>query len=345
MYICHMATSIIKYAYPRAALIGNPSDGYHGKTIAFVFSNFKATVVLEPAEVLEIVPTERDLKTYTSLHDLAEDVQQYGYYGALRILKAAVKKFYNYTTKHQLQIEAKNFRLSYASNIPNRLGLAGSSAIITACMRALMEFYEVGIPKPMLANLVLSVETEELGISAGLQDRVAQAYEQPVYMDFSRKYLDDQGFGHYEAFQVDLLPNLYIAYATNLSEGSEVMHNNLRARYDKNDPLVHHAIADLAALTDAFYAALQAGEQEKLPALINRNFDIRTSITTISRDNMQMVQTARSVGASAKFTGSGGAIIGTYTDEAQYQSLQQALQKLQVEVLKPQVVGEGSVNQ
>ena len=26
-------------AYPRAALIGNPSDGYFGKTIAFVFRN------------------------------------------------------------------------------------------------------------------------------------------------------------------------------------------------------------------------------------------------------------------------------------------------------------------
>ena len=29
-------------AFPRAALIGNPSDGYHGKTIAFVFRNYQA---------------------------------------------------------------------------------------------------------------------------------------------------------------------------------------------------------------------------------------------------------------------------------------------------------------
>jgi hypothetical protein len=28
----------------RAALIGNPSDGYFGKTIAFVFKNFRAKV-------------------------------------------------------------------------------------------------------------------------------------------------------------------------------------------------------------------------------------------------------------------------------------------------------------
>ena len=33
-------------AYPRAALIGNPSDGYNGKTIAFVFRNYSAEVQL-----------------------------------------------------------------------------------------------------------------------------------------------------------------------------------------------------------------------------------------------------------------------------------------------------------
>ena len=33
-------------AYPRAALIGNPSDGYFGKTIAFTFSDFAAEVTL-----------------------------------------------------------------------------------------------------------------------------------------------------------------------------------------------------------------------------------------------------------------------------------------------------------
>ena len=27
------------YSYPRAAVIGNPSDGYFGKTIAFVFKS------------------------------------------------------------------------------------------------------------------------------------------------------------------------------------------------------------------------------------------------------------------------------------------------------------------
>ena len=44
------------YSYPRAALIGNPSDGYFGKTIAFVFSNFQAEILLYESPELIIEP-------------------------------------------------------------------------------------------------------------------------------------------------------------------------------------------------------------------------------------------------------------------------------------------------
>ena len=50
---------ITTVAYPRAALIGNPSDGYHGKTIAFVFSNYRARVQLYETPDLEILPSRR----------------------------------------------------------------------------------------------------------------------------------------------------------------------------------------------------------------------------------------------------------------------------------------------
>jgi glucuronokinase len=51
-----------------------------------------------------------------------------------------------------------------------------------------------------------------------------------------------------------------------------------------------------------------------------------------------MVETARDCGASAKFTGSGGAIVGTYEDDAMFDRLRAALEPQQVTVIKPQVV-------
>ena len=60
-----------------------------------------------------------------------------------------------------------------------------------------MQFYEVEIPCNMLPTLTLSVEKEELGLAAGLQDRVIQTYEGIVYMDFDRKLIEDSaGMGN-----------------------------------------------------------------------------------------------------------------------------------------------------
>jgi glucuronokinase len=51
-----------------------------------------------------------------------------------------------------------------------------------------------------------------------------------------------------------------------------------------------------------------------------------------------MVEAARGVGASAKFTGSGGAIVGTYEDEKMYRNLQKAMDERGLLLVKPVMV-------
>ena len=46
-------------AFARAGMVGNPSDGYFGKTLSFVIRNFKATVRLWESPHFEIVPGQR----------------------------------------------------------------------------------------------------------------------------------------------------------------------------------------------------------------------------------------------------------------------------------------------
>ena len=72
--------------------------------------------------------------------------------------------------------------------------------------------------------------------------------------------------------------------------------------------------------------------------LMNENFDLRRKTVSISAGNIEMVELARSTGASAKFTGSGGAIIGTYRDEAMFSELHQLLDQHEIEVIKPKIV-------
>ena len=108
----------------------------------------------------------------------------HGYYGGIRLIKATIKRFVEYCQAQGLTLHERNFPIRYKTNIPRQVGLAGSSAIIIATLRCLMEFYRVDIPLEIQPSFVLSVETEELGIAAGLQDRVIQCYEDMVYMDF-----------------------------------------------------------------------------------------------------------------------------------------------------------------
>ncbi len=322
-------------ACARAGLIGNPSDGYFGKTIAFAFRNFQARVVLYESPELEILPQSRDHSRFASIRHLADDVRQFGYYGGIRLLKATIKRFHDYCLEHGLALASKNFTIRYETDIPSQVGLAGSSAIITAGLRALMRFYGVRIPRPIQANLILSVEKRELGISAGLQDRVVQVYEGLVYMDFDRALMERQGYGRYEPMPVACLPPLYVAYRTDLSEGSEVFHNDIRGRFERGEPEVVEAMRFWADLALQVRGRLLKGERHAIGPLLNASFDRRRLIYTLSPGNIAMVEAARAAGASAKFSGSGGAIVGVYEDEPMYTRLVAALEPLNVKVFKP----------
>lgn len=324
-------------AYPRAGLVGNPSDGYFGKTISFAFSNFRAEVILYETPELEILSSLKDLSCFDSIGGLVRDVQLHGYYGGIRLLKATIKRFYDYCQENRLTLHDKNFTIRYHSNIPHGVGLAGSSAIITACLRALMAFYDVRIPRSLQANLVLAAEAAELHIPAGLQDRVIQAYQGLVYMDFAKAIMDRQGYGAYEPLDPKLLPNVYIAYMDDLSEPTEKFHSDIRHRFNQGEPKVVNAMKYWAELTDKVKELLLAGPLNQVPALLNAGFDKRREIYKISEGNIRMVETARSVGASATFTGSGGAIVGTYVDETMFEELHKTLGKLNIQVIKPQI--------
>ena len=168
------------------------------------------------------------------------------------------------------KLNERNFTIRYSSTIPYRLGLAGSSAIITACVKGLMQFYGVDYPKHEMAGLVLSVETGELDIAAGLQDRVIQAYEAPVYMDFNKDLMDSRGYGNYQILDKKVFNNIYIAYQKDLSEGSEVVHNDFRERYHFGVREVLDAIREWGEITQKGMSALKKGRTKELNALINQ---------------------------------------------------------------------------
>jgi len=325
-------------AYARAGLLGNPSDGYFGKTISISVRNFGARVSLYETPELRIEPQQQDINCFKNIYHLVESVKSTGYYGGTRLIKAAIRKFCEYSEQSGLRLSHRNFTIRYNSTIPRQIGLAGSSAIITATLRALKQFYEVEIPKEIFPNITLAAETEELGINAGLQDRVIQAYGGCVYMDFDKANMDRDGHGKYERLDVEKLPNLYIAYKTNLGKVSGVVLNDIKTRYERGDIEVLESLARIKAIAEEGRKAIIAGKTRKLHALTNENFDLRSKIMNISDSNRELVQTARKCGASAKFSGSGGSIIGIYEDNDMLTRLIVELKKINARVIKPYIV-------
>ncbi len=331
---------IRKKAYARAGFLGNPSDGYHGKTISFTVKNFSAEVVLYEWDQVEIVLAEQDRGKFRSVYDLANDVKLHGYYGGIRLIKATIKGFVEYCEKHNIKLHSQNFSIRYSSDIPRQVGLAGSSSIIVATLRCLMEFYDVEIPLEVQPSFVLSIEQDELGISAGLQDRVIQVYEGLIYMDFDEnleKSVKSYKCYEYSRLDTELLPSVYVAYHDGLSEPTEVYHNDIRGRFLRGEKKVTEAMKRFAAIAAEGKQALLEYDTNRLHKLIDENFDLRRSISRLPDWQVQMVEETRKCGASAKFAGSGGAIVGTYRDQKMLDQLTEKLSSIGVRTIIPKV--------
>src|SRR5262249_57512188 len=107
--------TIETYGYARAGFLGNPSDGYFGKTISFIVRNFRARVLLYPSARLEIKASKADLPVFENLRDLHETTRWRGYYGGIRIIQALVVRFMDYCHERRIHLDDRNFTIHYHS--------------------------------------------------------------------------------------------------------------------------------------------------------------------------------------------------------------------------------------
>lgn len=305
--------AITSRVHARIGLLGNPSDAYYGKAISFSLASYYAEVALLPQQAIEFVPHRlHDRVEFTNASEFLNTIQSEGYYGGVRLLMAMYKVFCAYCKDNGIALRDGGFRLTYETNIPRQVGLSGSSAIACAALNCLMEFYgiEDAIPVTRRPNLVLDAETD-LGIAAGLQDRVVQVYGGLMYMDFSAVKEHPFGAGAYERIDAALLPPLWLVHC-NDSRDSGKVHNPLRQRWLSGDARVHDLLRQVAECAQLGRDALLARDYARLAQLMDRNFDLRRELlgdAALGPLSLDLVLTCRSVGAAAKFTGSGGAAL------------------------------------
>jgi glucuronokinase len=296
-------------AYARAGLLGNPSDGYGGKAIALAVADFRARVQLTPADGFELIPGETDGMRFRDARRAARAFAATGSDDGLRLMRAALGRFageWSNFGKIDDDDPRLRFSLRYETDIPRQVGLAGSSAIVIATLRALCAWFDAEIAPARLAELALAAELEDLGIAAGAMDRVIQAHGGLVAMDLK----EPRGPGSFERLDPALLPPLFLAWDPRGGESSGRAHGTLRARWLAGEPAVLTAIEAFRGLVDEGVACLRAGDADGLRQRMNRNFEMRTEIFDVSERDRALVAVATGPGGAAKLCGSGGAVVG-----------------------------------
>lgn len=287
--------------------------------MAMAVPGFGATVELEPCDRLEIVANEADEPIWSSVGDLIDRVDRHGYGTGPRLLAAAVRTFADVIASVEKPGFGRHaFRLTYSTDIPRQVGLGGSSALVVATLRCLSDHVGLEIPDEVLPSLALRVETEQLGIVAGLQDRVVQSYGGLVAMNFSEMAIDARfgvEHGEYRVLDVGALPPLFLAYRELAAEPSDTYHRRLREKFEAGDGLVRESLRSLAALVVEGEAALRWSDTARFANLIGQNMSLRHQLGRIPSVQLELIEVAEACDAPCTFAGSGGAIVGAYIDD------------------------------
>lgn len=267
--------SIVSTCPARAALAGNPSDGYGGAVVAVPIVDLAAFASVDPADTFSVRATDPDLK---------------------RLLSATADAY----SASIAPLERGT--LSATTTIPRSVGLAGSSALIIASLRVLAETTGHRFEPIELAELALAVERERLGVEAGLQDRLVQSVGEPVSMEF-----DPVGFA---VLDVPTRLPMFVAWSDGGSETSDTVHRSLRRRFDAGDVHVRTSMTGLADQARSAAAAIERGDLPALAATINRTFEIRALMIDIDPVTLALAEVGRRAGAAVNTPGSGGSVVG-----------------------------------
>ena len=266
----------------RAGLAGNPSDAYGGAAVAVPIAALAATVEVVDAPALHV--------------DGPPD-------GA-RLVGAALTRLARHVGREDDAVTVR-----WSTTIPREVGLAGSSALVVATMRALSARWELSVPPLELAHLALAVEVEDLGIAAGLMDRAVQAFGAPVLVDG-----DDA-----RALTVTRPPTFIVAWRAASAGSSHGVHGPLRERFRAGEAVVVQAMERLAGLGRSAAAALERGDHDELATCMRATWAERCALGIVGAETAAMVDALARLDVAATSAGSGGAVVGVLPRDADVQ--------------------------
>ena len=304
------AAPVMRTVPARVGLVGNPSDGYGGAVLATVVPHLVATVTATPSH--EVAFTGASTDRWPSIERWSAHVAAAGHGDAQRIISASLWALVDHLGRRGAA-PPSGVAIEWRTDVPRSVGLAGSSALAVAVIDAAAGVWRIDLDRRVVAALALRAERDGLGIAAGWQDRIVQAYATTVLVDAAEMETID-------GIEVPLvrqpsLPagatiDLLVAWADGAATSSDDYHAPLRRRADE----LVTPMAALAAAARRASGALAAGDVGTLADAIDETWTIRQACAPLRADHAALVELVRSTGMSATTPGSGGAVVGVAVD-------------------------------
>jgi galactokinase/mevalonate kinase-like predicted kinase len=293
---------IVCSAPGRAGIIGNPTDMYGGAVLSCSVG-MRARVTATPASewVLEAGGQECRIAGPDDLHprrdqfDLARAVLDY------------------------LHLPSPACRIRYESDIPMRSGLAGSTALVVAMVRAMFACAGEHPTAYQVAERARYIELNYLKVVCGYQDAYMCTFGGLNYIDFRSKQFYRQAeaelFGTVEPLAA-YVPNLpFVLGFTGVQHTSGAVHRPLRERWLDGEAAVVEGYRRITEIAQLGKKALLLADWPALGRLMNENHAIQRDLGGSGESNERLITAALQAGApGTKLAGAGdgGTIIALW---------------------------------
>jgi galactokinase/mevalonate kinase-like predicted kinase len=296
------SVSLLVTAPGRAGIIGNPTDMYGGAVLSCSVP-MRARVRIEPAEELLLetngqtlaIRDRQDLRPRHDLFDIPRAILDYLHFPPLAC------------------------RIIYDSDIPRQSGMAGSTALVVAMLKAIMAWRGEESNRYRLAERARYIELNYLKVVCGYQDAYMCTFGGLNYMDFRGKqyYRDVEAelFATVEPLHphVNHLP--FVLGFTGVQHSSGEVHKPLRERWLEGEPEIVRSYERITEIARLGKKALLTEDWKLLGELMNENHAIQRDLGGSGEANERLIQAALAAGAwGAKLAGagSGGTIIALW---------------------------------
>ncbi|MFQ6099027.1 MAG: hypothetical protein ACE5O2_14955, partial [Armatimonadota bacterium] len=305
----------------RAGIIGNPSDLYGGTVVSCsIPCRATATVTDHPFVVFDVsghrvrADTEADLA-------FCEDTWRANVAKAVwRFLRSE-----EFRSVHPLDPSA-TFSLTAHTDVPLQAGCAGSTAILTAILGALLAFFRIRMSRYAIAEYARRIEAGVLGVACGYQDHYMTVFGGINCIDLrGKERLRLDGSEPYATVEplTDEVSELPMVLAnTGVRHHSTEIHGSLRARWEAGEAEVVVAYERIGELGRLGKKALVAQDWPTLGVLMNENHALQRDLKGSGEANERLIKAALDSGAwGAKLSGAdrGGTIIALHEDPSYVQ--------------------------